>query len=636
MPNFVSKLKIDGISADIKDASLTAALSTEISNREAADTALQNADTALQNAIDAEAQARETADDALYDQIESLIQQSSEPFINLTVNRYGTGIIKDTDDDFSGVQGFCMLDETSAAVYFADYNNHTNNGRLRKMNVRSGIWSDDLLLEGAGHGQTVCYDGTFIYILYFTGGSSAVNTQKVTIVRASTWSKIGTYTIEFTGTPYFVSAISYDRTDSTLKCIIEPSVNQSLVVATATYNNSRFIINSANTQTLEYPMSGEFYSGDGHNNGTSFIFTKDYIFTLTNEPQSIIVWDKTDGHYVKCMSIGPLFADDFWMGESEAMDILPDGTTVLAFMAIANRGVWAAGSGWYMHSFGYTNVFHNIVPWTPYNGIQWDAGFRMSFHTDPNYERYDGDGTAQRPMKSVYIPMLYKPKFGGFSIQVDAAETIKNLSIVNRKDIALNCHNRLTVQEATHVRYSSDIVISELIGTQDLVIEQSAVRVIDGNYRDISLAESILTIAVDNPNIVNGNMIFDTESDIIMPFGGLNYDKLTNRIPAHMGWFKNAPNVNITSNGISTGVNRSKLGTQNDDLWMAINTNTNKYIRVPFIANTGEMYVPWAYGSSSGVADIAVTNNIIYLKGLTEGNNNILSTVTSITVYSGK
>lgn len=592
---------------------------------------------AREDAIAAEAAAREAQDNILEQQIEAIDLEGAEPFINLTVNRYGTGIIKDTDDAYSGVQGFCMLDETTAAVYFADYNNSSsNNGRLRKMNVRSGIWSDDLLLEGAGHGQTVCYDGTYIYILFFTGGASDVNNQKITIVRASTWSKIGTYTIQFSGPALFVSAVSYDKTDSKLKCIVEPSPGSSAEIADASYAGSTFTVNTNTRQPLEYVFSGEFLDTDSHNNGTSYSFTEKYVMTVTNEPQSIVVWDKTDGHYVKSMKIGPLFADDFWMGESEGMDVQPDGSAVLGFMAIANRGVWAQGSGWYMHSFGYTNVFHNVVPWSPYNGIQWDAGFRMSFHTDPSTERYDGDGTASKPMQSVYIPMLYKPKFGGFSIQVDANETIKNLTFVNREDIWLNGHNRLTVQQPTHVRFSRNITISELAGRQDIIIEQADVRLIDGDYKDVNLTESILTATVDNPNMINGNMIFDDDSDVIMPHGGIDYNKLTNKIPAHLPWFKTINNPSVGSNGISTGVDRSKFGTQNDEIWVAINTS-NKYIRVPMICNTGEMYVPWVYGSSRGVVDIAFTDNILYVKGLTDDTDgNILSQVASITVYSTK
>lgn len=591
---------------------------------------------AREDAIAAEAAAREAQDNILEQKIDAIDLEGVESFINLTVNRYGTGIIKDTDDAYSGVQGFCMLDDTTAAVYFADYNNQSNSGRLRKMNVKSGIWSDDLLLEGAGHGQTVCYDGTYIYILYFTGGASDVNNQKITIVRASTWSKIGTYTIQFNGPALFVSAVSYDKTDSKIKCIVEPSPGSSVEIAEASYAGSTFTINTTIRQALEYVFSGEFLDTDAHNNGTSYCYTEKYVMTLTNEPQSILVWDKTDGHYVKSMNIGPLFADDFWMGESEGMDVQPDGNAVLGFMAIANRSIWTQGSGWYMHSFGYTNVFHNVVPWTPYNGVQWDAGFRASFHTDPNYDRYDGDGSTGKPMQSVYIPMLYKPKFGGFNIQVDAAETIKNLSIVNREDIAIYCHNRLTVQQATSVKYSRNITISELIGRQDLLMEQSDARVIDGAYNDISLTESLITIGLNNTSIINGNMIFDTKSDIILINGGLNYDKLTNRIPPHIEWFKNAPNVTITANGISTGVDRSKFGTQNDEIWVAINTG-NKYIRVPMICNTGEMYVPWVYGSSRGVVDLAFTNNILYVKGLTDDTDgDILSQVTSITVYSTK
>lgn len=65
MANFLSKVKIDGVTANIKDASLTTALNTEKTTR-------ANADTTLQGNIDAEAAARAAADAVLQDEIDAL------------------------------------------------------------------------------------------------------------------------------------------------------------------------------------------------------------------------------------------------------------------------------------------------------------------------------------------------------------------------------------------------------------------------------------------------------------------------------------------------------------------------------------------------------------------------------------
>lgn len=103
MPNFVSKLRIDGINADIKDASLTAALSTEISNREAAvtaeRTAREAADTALRNAIDAEEDARAAADTNISNSVsqqisaaESRLSQQITEEVQEAVGDAGDGI----------------------------------------------------------------------------------------------------------------------------------------------------------------------------------------------------------------------------------------------------------------------------------------------------------------------------------------------------------------------------------------------------------------------------------------------------------------------------------------------------------------------------------------------------------------
>ena len=592
---------------------------------------------AREDAIQAETEARESADSAINQRINALEYKESEPFINLTVNRYGTGIIKDTDDAYSGAQGMCMIDDLHAAVYFADYNNALPNGHLRKMNIKTGQFSDDIYLEGAGHGQSVCTDGTYIYILYFTGGSEDLTNQKITVVRASTWTKIDTFTIQFNGDPIFVSAVGYDKSDSKLKAFVEPTPGHTLSLATCEFNGSAFTVNNTNRLAMEYPMSGE--SDTAHNNGTSAAFTENYIYTLTNEPQSIVVWDKKDGSFVKAMRIGPKFTDGIWMGESEAIDIQPDGTAVLMFMVIANRNIWAQGSGWYMHSFGYTNVFHNIVPWTPLNGIQWDAGFRASFHTDPAYDRYDGDGSAAKPMQSIYIPLLYKPDFGGFNIEVDGAETIKNFTIVNRNDITINCHGRITPQQGTNIRHSRDIVISELTGNQDITIRQSSCQLIGGNYKHITLLDSILTANLVDLTF-SGHFDFDTDSDIIAPAGGIEYSRLINRIPAHAPWYAHVTDYTVGSNGINCLVDRSKLGTQNDEVWCAVNfkvNNADSYVRVPIIVNSGTSFAYWAYDTASGIIKFAFVNNILMLKSITQGGTNVpLSNVSDVTIYSAK
>lgn len=123
MPNFLSKVTIDGINADIKDASLTAALSTEITNREAADTALQNAidaeaqartaainaeaqartaaDTTLQNGIDAEAQARAAADTNISNSVSQQIS-AAEARLSQQVTEEVQEAVGDAGDGIGG------------------------------------------------------------------------------------------------------------------------------------------------------------------------------------------------------------------------------------------------------------------------------------------------------------------------------------------------------------------------------------------------------------------------------------------------------------------------------------------------------------------------------------------------------
>lgn len=196
MANFLSKVRIDGVDANIKDASLTAALNTEITTRTAEDarmdaaiaaetaartaaidaetTARTAADQALQNAIDAEEAAREAADADILDRIQgSLLGNLPDKMY------YARPVLRPEIPSGRTGQGGAPFKVNNTLYYAYPVIDGTN--------ITAEIWIYDveantrvaILAGNFYHASTITVEGSTLYV---TGGG---NHPVVTVIDAS-------------------------------------------------------------------------------------------------------------------------------------------------------------------------------------------------------------------------------------------------------------------------------------------------------------------------------------------------------------------------------------------------------------------------------------------------------------------
>lgn len=164
MSNFLSKVQIDGVDAYIKDSSLTAALNTEITNRTAADQAIQDdiddlaaADQTLQTNIDAEALARAAADAALEEELQDAIESVvsvetvTDKFVRLKLHRFAN----------SDIYHFSFM-PSSVEVVAPNGNTAAPRPNTVPLFKWAAVNNPDFVINGGFRGATY-FNGTYFY-----------------------------------------------------------------------------------------------------------------------------------------------------------------------------------------------------------------------------------------------------------------------------------------------------------------------------------------------------------------------------------------------------------------------------------------------------------------------------------------
>jgi len=300
MANFLSKVRIDGVVANIKDASLTSALNTERTNRKNADNTLQQAiddeetartaaDNALQQAIDDEETAR-TAADA---QLESEIQNAT----GSVGNAQGALRFLFRMYDSLAPQAGCYVGNN--AFVLATIDTSSDSAKFYRIDLSTGSITAQNTIAGAGHVNGMCYapqtDTVYFAVGWLTGGTPQ---NTVIGINATTLSVTGRYTYD----DYVTGIGSYGNE----VWIFSNYTN------IATKLNADMSVSSDNVEIIQDPD----LMGSDSVRQTIAVY-KNYIVEIYSTPQVLVFHSMTDGTISGYINIADMTNALYWLGEIE-------------------------------------------------------------------------------------------------------------------------------------------------------------------------------------------------------------------------------------------------------------------------------------------------------------------------------